>query len=161
MWLLKYLLAVLITLTPLSPVNAGWLPLSEPSSTPVSNACINVSGTTVTFTAQNVGGVNPNRITVVSINWSDSTAAGTAELTAMTVGGISMLRAGRAAGDDQNNNAEVWYVANPTGTTANIVATFSTAVDGITIEVYSLIGYVTAPTSSTTGTTSVSQLYNN
>ncbi len=138
------------------------VPGGGPSSTPVSNACTTSSGTTITFTAQGIGGARPNRVTVVTINWDDSTAAGTSELTAMTVGGIAMTRAVRAVGDNQNSNSEIWYVANPTGTTANIVATFSTAVDGITIEVYSLIGYsAIGPTAVTTGTTSVSQAYNN
>ncbi len=130
------------------------------SSTPVSNACINSSGTTITFTAQGTGSVNAGRISVVSINWSDSTVANTAELTGMTIGGINMIRAVRAAGDNQSSNSEIWYAANPTGTTANIVATFSTAVDGITIETYSLIGYQSV-TNITTGTTSVSQAYSN
>lgn len=132
------------------------------SGTPVSNACINSSGTTITFTAQGVGSASPNRISVVSINWSDSTAAGTAELTGVTLGGNTMVRGVRASGDNQNSNSEIWFVANPTGTTANIVATFSTAVDGITIEVYRLVGYNSfVPVNTTTGTTSVSQAYTN
>src|SRR6266478_4196810 len=94
MKLLKYLLVALLAIT--SPASAGWLPLTEPSVTPISNACTTASGTTVTFTAQGVGGANPNRTTVVSINWDDSTNAGTAQLTAMTVGGISMSRAASA-----------------------------------------------------------------
>lgn len=128
---------------------------------PVGNACTTSSGTTITFTAQGVGGPNPNRTTVVTINWGDSTLAGTAELTAMTVGGISMVRAVRATGDNQNSNSEIWYVANPTGSSANIVATFSTAVNAVTIEVYSLIGFISAPIANTFGTTSVSLGYNN
>src|SRR6266478_8010161 len=144
MRLLKYLLVALLALAS-SASAAGWVPLSEPSATPVSNACGTVSGTSVTFTAQGVGGANPNRITVVSINWDDSTNAGTAQLTAMTVGGISMSRGASASSGVQNSNSEIWYVANPSGTTANIVATFATAVNGVTIEVYSLVGYITAP----------------
>lgn len=136
------------------------VPGGGPSGNPISNACINSSGTTITFTAQGVGGANPTRVSVVSINWSDSTAAGTAELTAMTIGGITMTRAVRASGDNQNSNSEIWYAANPTGTSANVVATFSTAVDGITIEVYRLVGYLSV-TAATTGTTSVSQAYTN
>jgi len=148
--------AALATTLPLTGAGAG-----GPTATPVSNACISSGGTTITFTAQGTGGANSNRITVVSINWDDSTVANTAELTAMTVGGISMARAVRAQGDDQSSNSEIWWAQNPTGTTANIVATFSTAVDGITIEVYSLIGYYGVPLATTVGTTTVSQGYNN
>lgn len=132
----------------------------DTSGDPVSNACTASSGTTITFTAQGVGAADPRRISVVSINWSDSTAAGTAELNGVTVGGLVMARAVRASGNNQNSNSEIWYVANPTGISANVVATFSTAVDGITIEVYRLIGYQSI-NAITTGTTSVSQAYTN
>lgn len=136
------------------------VPGGSPSGTPVSNACINSSGTTITFTAQGVGGANPKRISVVSINWSDSTAAGTAQLSSVTIGGISMGRAVRTTAGAANSNSEIWSIPNPTGTTANVVATFSSAVDGVTIEVYSLIGYNNI-VATTTGTTSVSQSYSN
>src|SRR5882724_1072838 len=145
----------------ITPAAAGWLPLTEPSTTPVSNACTTSSGTSITFTAQGVGGANPNRITVVTINWDDSTNAGTAQLTAMTVGGISMTQAAVASSGVQNSNSEIWYAPNPSGTTANIVATFASAVNGVTIEVYSLVGYISAPITSAVGTTSASQSYNN
>src|SRR6266446_5848352 len=151
MRLLKYLLVALLALAS-SASAAGWVPLSEPSATPVSNACGTVSGTSVTFTAQGVGGANPNRITGVTINWDDSTNAGTAQLTAMTVGGISMSKAAAAVSGVTNSNSEVWYATNSSGTTANIVATFATAVNGVTIEVYSLIGYITTPIANTRGT---------
>src|SRR6266446_73369 len=148
----KLLATLLVALSLSTPASAGWLPLSEPSTTPISNACSTSSGTTITFTAQGVGGANPNRITVVTINWDDSTNAGTAQLTAMTVGGISMSKAAAAVSGVTNSNSEIWYVANPSGTTANIVATFATAVNGVTIEVYSLIGYITTPIANTRGT---------
>src|SRR5258706_5828950 len=144
-----------------APASAGWLPLNEPSTAPISNACSTASGTTITFTAQAVGGANPNRVTVVTINWDDSSNAGTAQLTAMTVGGISMSRAVVASSGVQNSNSEIWYATNPSGATANIVATFASAVDGVTIEVYNLVGYISAPIINATGTTSVSQAYSN
>ncbi len=128
---------------------------------PVSTACSTASGTTTTFTAQGVGQADPRRNSVVSINWSDSTLAGTAEITGVTLGALPMLRAVRASGDNQNSNSEIWYVANPTGTSANIVVTSSAAINGITIGVYSLLGYDVTPVSSTVGTTSVSLAYAN
>src|SRR5258706_1226802 len=144
MRLLKYLLAALLVLA--SPASAaGWMPLADSIVTPVSNACSTVSGTTITFTAQGTGGANPNRISVVSINWDDSTNAGTASITAVTIGGISMIQSVSALSGAQNSNSEIWYVSNPSGTTANIVITAATAINGITIEVYSLVGFVTDP----------------
>jgi len=139
----------------------GFCSINNSNLIPIGNACSIVSGTTTTFTAQGIGNANPNRTSVVSINWGDSTLAGTAEITNVTLGGVSMLRGVRAAGDDQNSNSEIWYLANPTGTSANIVVTTSTAIDGITIGVYSLIGYATAPISTTVGTTSASLAYSN
>src|SRR6266404_1317375 len=159
MKLLKYLLAALLAIA--SPAPAGWLPLADSVVTPVSNACSTASGTTITFTAQGTGTTNPNRISVVSINWDDSTNAGTASITTVTIGGISMIKAVSALGGPQNSNSEIWYVSNPSGTTANIVITAATAINGITIDVYSLVGFVTAPVASSVGTTSVSQGYNN
>ncbi len=132
------------------------------SVTPVSTACSTASGTTTTFTAQGTGNAASSRVSVVSINWGDSTLAGTAELTHITLGGVEMARAVAASGNDQNSNSEIWWVANPTGTTANIVVTASTAINAITLQVYSLINYKSvAPVASTTGTTSVSQAYTN
>ncbi len=159
MKLLRYLLATLLTLT--TPVPAGWLPLADSIVIPVSNACSTSSGTTITFTAQGTGGANPNRISGVSINWDDSTNAGTASITAVTIGGISMIKAVSALSGAQNSNSEIWYVSNPSGTTANIVITAATAINGITIEVYSLVGFVTDPIANAVGTTTVSQPYNN
>src|SRR6266404_3514163 len=159
MKLLKYLLAALLAIA--SPAPAGWLPLADSVVIPVSNACSTSSGTTITFTAQGTGTVNPNRISVVSINWDDSTNAGTASITAVTIGGISMIKAVSALSGAQNSNSEIWYVSNPSGTSANIVITAATAINGVTIEVYSLVGFVTTPISSSVGTTSVSQGYNN
>src|SRR5258708_5912868 len=137
------------------------MPLAVSIVPPTSNACSTASGTTITFTAQATGGVNPNRISVVSINWDDSTNAGTASITAVTLGGASMIKAASALSGAQNSNSEIWYIANPSGTSANIVITAASAINGITIEVYSLIGFVTNPVASGVGTTSVSQGYNN
>jgi len=156
---LTHLLICLALVT--TPAAAGWLPLSEPSATPVSNACSTSSGTSITFTAQGVGGANPNRISAVSINWDDSTNAGTASITAVTLGGAPMIKAMLALSGAQNSNSEIWYVSNPSGTTANIVITAATAINGVTIEVYSLVGFITGPIATTTGTTSASQGYNN
>src|SRR6266403_6211137 len=156
---LTHLLICLALVT--TPAAAGWLPLSEPSATPVSNACSTSSGTSITFTAQGVGGANPNRISAVSINWDDSTNAGTASITAVTLGGASMIKEVSALSGAQNSNSEIWYISNPSGTSANIVITAATAINGVTIEVYSLVGFITTPISSSVGTTSVSQGYNN
>lgn len=132
-------------------------PSGGPTGTPISNGCISTPGTTITFTAQGTGGANASRISVVSINWS---SAGSSELTAVTIGGISMVRAIRATTSLVGNNSEIWYVANPTGTSSNIVLTASIALTGATIEVYSLIGYRSV-VATTVGTTSVSQTYTN
>jgi len=159
MKLLKFLLAVLFIIA--SPALAGWLPLVTATvSQQTDNGCSVTSGTVTTFTAKNFGAVNPTRVTVVSINWDDSTNAGTASITAVSIGGNSAVRAIRASGDNQNSNSEIWYVLNPTGTSGNIVITSSTNIDAVTIGVYSLIGYG-SPQVTGTGTTTANVAYTN
>lgn len=163
----KKLVAALLSLLLCFPVSAqvlvtgaGNAGANGPSTTPTHQACINTSGTVTTFTASNFGPANSGRVTVVSVNWADTTAAGTAELTSVTVGGVAMARAIRAVGDNQNSNSEIWYILNPTGTSGNIVVTSSTVIDAVTISVYSLLGYGT-PTVTGTGTTTASNAYTN
>src|SRR6266404_5464409 len=159
MRLLKYLLATLLAFA--SPVEAaGWLPLSNPTFTQTDNGCLTVSGTTTTFTAKGLGTASPSRIIAVTINWSDSTLAGTAQITAVTVAGSSTLRAVRALSNGQNSNSEVWWLQLPSGTSGDIIVTSSTAINAMTIAIYSLVGFNSiAPYATTTGTTTISQAF--
>ncbi len=131
-----------------------------PTAPPVDQACVTGAGTTITFTSKNFGAANPTRVTAVSVNWADTTAAGTAELTNVTIGGVAAVRAVRAVGDNQNSNSEIWYLLNPTGTTGNVVVTSSTNIDAVTITIYALNGYG-SPTVTSTGTTTASNAYTN
>lgn len=155
--LLAGLLALSLALTPAAAQVAqtgGGLPTPGGDVTNTDNACLSVSGTVQTFTAKKLGGGKAGRILAVSINWSDSTLAGTAEITGVTVDGNAMTRAVRAAGDNQNSNSEIWYAQVSSGTTGDVVATFSTAVDGVTIAIYRLVNYTTVtPLATATGTT--------
>src|SRR5438045_2158274 len=101
---LFFALAVALSSTPALPqfsgCSAGFCsPDDGVDALPISNACSTSSGTTVTFTAQGIGNARPNRISVVTINWDDSSVANTAELNAVSIGGVSMARAVRAQGD--------------------------------------------------------------
>ncbi len=116
--------------------NAG-----EPDVTTTDQACLASSGATQTFTAKNFGGGKAGRILAVSINWSDSTLAGTAELTGVTIDANVMSRATRAVGDNQNSNSEIWYAQVTSGTVGDVVVTASSAVDGMTIAIYRLVNY--------------------
>jgi hypothetical protein len=160
----RFGVALFSLLLAIAPVSAqGWMPLvSDPVADSTDTGCSIVSGTTVTFTAKGIGNAAANRVTVVSINWGDSTSAGTAELTGVTIGGVAANRAVRASGDNQNSNSEIWFLQTPTGTSANIAITSSTTIDAATIDVYRLVGYNSlVPVASTTGTTSASQAYTN
>lgn len=161
MFLLRKFFVGLLTLSlACAPVSAqvaqtgGGLAVSGVNLTETDNACLAVSGTTQQFTAKKFGGGAPSRIIIVSINWSDSTLAGTAEITGVTIDGNAATRAVRAAGDNQNSNAEIWYASIPSGTVGNIDVVSSTAVDGMTIGVYRLVNFFfPTPVSSAIGTT--------
>lgn len=158
----KFVVAVCLLVAGLNPVQAaGWLPLASATVTQTDSGCLASAGTVNTFTAKGLGNANPNRITAVSINWADSTLAGTAELTSVTVGGNAAQRAVRAAGDDQNSNSEIWWLQLPAGTTGDIVVTSSTNIDAVTIGVYSLIGFALMPSPVSTGTTTANIAYQN
>lgn len=151
------LLALSLVCAPVSAQVAqtgGGLPTPAGDLTNTDNACLAVSGTVQTFTAKKLGGGQSGRILVVSINWSDSTLAGTAEISGVTVDGNAMTRAVRAAGDNQNSNSEIWYAQVSNGATGDVVVTSSTAIDGMTIGIYRLVNYtLTVPFTTATGTT--------
>ncbi len=134
-----------------SQQNAG-----EPDFSNTDNACLSSSGTVQTFTAKKLGGAKTGRILAVTVNWGDSTLAGTAEITGVTVDGNAMARAVRAVGDNQNSNSEVWYAQVSNGSTGDVVVTSSTAVDGMTIAIYRLTNFAINPNLTAAGTTTAS-----
>lgn len=126
-----------------------------PSGAFVSSNSDGSSNTTHTFVAQNLGAAAADRLSVVSIGWADTTLAGTSELSAVTINGVSATRAIRAQGDNQFLNAEIWYAATPTGSTGDVVVTNTGAAKTrVTIAVYKLTGLAgSTPVDTGIGTT--------
>lgn len=122
---------------------------------PGGNACSTTSSSTQTFTSVATKGGGNNRIAIFSISWADTGAAGTAELASATYSGDPLTRAVRALPDDQNSNAEIWYVAT-NSQNGNLVLNFSTAVDRVTIQAYRLVRFPRQiPAQVQSGTTSI------
>lgn len=90
--------------------------------------------TTVTFTSQAIGSAAATRL--VAVGYAVERNAGSALITAVTIGGVSATQVVQA-----NNTVEfasIWIAAVPTGTTANIVSTHSNAPGAVGIEVWAL-----------------------
>src|ERR1043166_6694523 len=83
-------------------------------------AGVNGSGNTVTYTGAATGTAAADRITVVTVTNEDATAGAP---TKVTVGGIDCSKA--AAAQFTAQNAAIFHVLNPTGTTADIVVTYT------------------------------------
>lgn len=116
--------------------------------------CTAISGTTITFTAKKLGGGGNGKINAVSISWADTTAAGTASITGVTIAGNTATKAVAAVAGATNSNAEIWYAQFNGGGNGDIVVTTATAVNRMTIAVYRLTNFPNAaPNSTATGTT--------
>lgn len=115
------------------------------------------AATTHTVAGRSFGAADATRIIAASIAWVD-TSFGGSTLNSVTIGGVSATRAIRSAAAGNFNNAEIWYAAVPTGTTGDVVLTFSNgSVSRVSVGVYSLINLVSGTPSHTgTGTTTAS-----
>lgn len=119
-------------------------------------ACLAASGTTQTFNNVNIKGNGNNKVAIVSISWVDTTAAGTAELSSVSIAGSAATRAVRTSGDNQNSNSEIWYAATNSNS-GSVVLTFSTVVDRVTMQAYRLVRFPqNTPLLIASGTTTAS-----
>jgi len=91
--------------------------------------------TTYTFSAVDIGPAHPNRIIVVACL---ATGGSIRTMSSLTIGGNAMT--GVVTDQSTVRFGTIRKLAYPTGTTANIVATFSGAQAWCKIAVYSLIG---------------------
>ncbi len=110
------------------------------------------AGSTITWTAANIGTAASDRIVVFFWNGDTTVASG------VTIGGVTATRAVREA--TTFSGLDIWYAAVPTGTTANIVITASGTMGSLMAAVGSLTGAMADPdttgTSVTPGVNSVS-----
>ena len=104
-----------------------------------------VSGSSATYTSAPLGTEDATRLIVVSLAVRGN---GTTSFTSVTLGGTAMTKAVETS--STNDDAAIFYLALATGTSANIVAQFSSQQNGIGISVYSLYN-LTSNTPNATG----------
>src|SRR6185369_4484869 len=113
-------------------------------------AGVNGSGTTVTYSAASIGTAAADRIVAVTATSEDATAAA---VTKITVGGVDLTLGPRAQFSAMN--ASIFYAPIPTGTSADIILTYtSTAPVSAAnhISVYAVTGADAGANSSGTAT---------
>lgn len=103
-----------------------------------------VGRTIYTFTAQALGTVKSNRKILVPVNGF----AQTRTVSTLTVAGISASLVVRASG--ANETSEIWLASVPTGTTGDVVVTWSGAQDACGIGI--IAAYDMSSTATDTGT---------
>jgi hypothetical protein len=105
------------------------------------NGFVNSGTTTQSFTAVGMGTASSDRINVLFIGYAVGNP-----IVGVTVGGVAATQVPLAiASSSPNQNCEIWYIANPTGTTANIVVTTTSSTFGCNVNVGALTGANSTP----------------
>lgn len=76
--------------------------------------------------------------------------------TGVTIGGVTAAKIGSSAlsGNGTNHVAEFWIAAVPTGTTADVVVSFTGSIYRLAVSCFKVLGYSSVFDSATNGTTS-------
>ncbi|WP_316228367.1 MULTISPECIES: hypothetical protein [unclassified Bradyrhizobium] len=137
-----------------SATSGGVTVVSSLVPTFVSVGSNTTSGTSFTFTGQNVGAAGPCVIAVLhGVNAADTT-------TAVSIGGVACtLVSGSAADSNGGAASSLWYCPNSPGGTQNVVVTLASTQGRAAIVVYTLNGApgtIVGAANSGTGLTSIS-----
>jgi hypothetical protein len=108
------------------------------------------SATAYTFSSQAIGTASSDRVIAVGVSAGNSPAG----VSTLTVGGVSAVKAIDAT---NSTETELWYASVPSGTTADIVVTFSSGKGRCGIGVWALTG-VTGVGATNTSTSSTATL---
>jgi hypothetical protein len=107
-----------------------------------------------TFSGQNVGAPSATRIIVLGITYVQTT---TVTVSTVTVAGNNAVQATGAFGSNTAGDAftDIWYIADSSNTSANVVVNLSGAALRCTIEIYNVAGtgaaFSAAGNNTTTG----------
>ena len=105
------------------------------------------SGNPVTFSALSFGAAAANRFLVAAFTWIGSPAK---TLSSCTIGGISAtVVVSSGAGGATGQSAAIAIAAVPTGTSGNVVGTFSGSVANVAVALYSLSAIASATPTAT------------
>lgn len=102
-----------------------------------------------TFTAQNIGTADPTRIVVVGL----STGVNNVTVSSVTIAGSNAAQATSAASGGASVRSDIWYLAVPSGTTADIIVTFSSLQGRVAIFIYNVVGTGAAFSAGNNGST--------
>jgi hypothetical protein len=122
--------------------NGVWRPIeySATTTTPaishVSDDSTGVNATTFTFSSQALGAAASDRRIVVAVG-AGGGSVGTAS--GVTVGGVTATQVVHAALDVEANSS-IWWAAVPTGTTGDVVVTFTSSKGNCGVSCYRLTG---------------------
>ena len=121
------------------------------TSVTFTDSSVNSSGATAyTFSSQAIGTASSDRVVAVGVSAGNSAAG----INTLTVGGVSAVKAIDAT---NSTETELWYASVPSGTTADIVVTFSSSKGRCGIGVWALTG-VTGVGATNTSTSSTATL---
>ncbi len=99
------------------------------------------SASPYTHSSQAIGTADASRQVVVGVNCQDSGVT----VSALTVGGVSASQIiGATDGNNADNRVELWAASVPTGTTADIVVTYSGSPQNCCIGVWAIYGASTS-----------------
>lgn len=102
-----------------------------------------VDRTTYTFSSQAIGDASASRYVIVGA----TSASGSQTVSSMTIGGISAsLIVSLGDSVESGYRAELWAAAVPTGTTADVVVTYSGGVVRCGIGIWRMVGGSVTPT---------------
>lgn len=96
-----------------------------------------VAGTSFTFTSQGIGTADATRVVAVGIAHGINALT----VTSVTIGGNAATQAtGAAVNSGAGASTDIWYLAVPSGTTADIVVNISASQTRCAIDVYRVVG---------------------
>lgn len=131
----------------------GERPAVEVSNTANNNSTSAL--TTYTFAAQSLGAEDSSRRIVVV---TAATRLGSpAAVSSMTIGGVSAsLAVARGNGNANEGAVEIWHASVPTGTTGDVVVTWTTGMLRCAISVFRLINSAVSPSATNSNANSSS-----
>lgn len=123
-------------------------PPPDASSSYTATAVNSAAQTTYTFSSQSIGTAAANRYVVVGI--TAYTLSSSTSISSVTIGGVSATQLAQAYSGGVNEDLSALYIAAvPTGTTADVVITFSTAPYRCGIGVYRVIDLLSSTPTNT------------
>ncbi len=103
---------------------------------------VQTDSTTFTFSSAALGAANAGRTIIVSVSATDVTSK---TISSVTVGGVSATQRAFLSAALTNEHIVAIYTAEvPTGTTGDVVVTFSGATDGCGVALYRMVNHLSS-----------------